>query len=148
MTPIEKRHRATSLTVQRYLNRPFKWGSCDCGKIAAFHARKFKWKVPKTGTYRSAVGAAKYLRSLDVETLPDLLDKIGFARIPPAFANMGDFVSFQCDDPIGGVGIMVGNGNMMAFHEDCAGAVIIAVDMSKVEKAWSIEREGDDGPRP
>ncbi|GLT01812.1 hypothetical protein GCM10007897_32100 [Sphingobium jiangsuense] len=136
MTPIEKRHQATTLTVEKYKVRAFRWGSCDCGKIAAFHARKFGWKVPKTGTYKSAIGAAKYLKSLGVETLPELLDQIGFAQIAPAAAMMGDFVSFASDDPIGGVGIVVGNGNMMAFHEAHATPVIMS--MANIDRAWSI----------
>lgn len=138
MTPLEKRHQATLLTVQKYSQRKFAWGTCDCGKIAAFHARKFGWKVPKTGTYKSSVGAKKYLQSLGVETLPDLLDKIGFPSIAPASTLMGDFVSFTCDDPIGGVGIVIGGGKIMAFHEDYPGPVMIDVDWSKVERAWSV----------
>ncbi|MFD0848206.1 DUF6950 family protein [Sphingosinicella xenopeptidilytica] len=138
MTPIEKRYQATSLTVQKYRARKFAWGACDCGKIAAFHARKFGWKVPKTGTYKSAIGARKYLKSLGVETLPELLDKIGFARIAPASSMMGDFVSFESDDPIGGVGIVIGGGKIMAFHEDHPGPVMIDADWSKVDRAWSV----------
>ncbi len=136
MTPIEKRQQATKLTLAKYGARAFAWGGCDCGKIAAFHARKFGWTVPKTGTYRSALGAKKYLASLGVGTLPELLDQIGFAPIAPAAAMMGDFVSFTCDDPIGGVGIVIGNGNMAAFHELHPGLVYMS--MQNIDRAWSI----------
>lgn len=136
MSPLELRHRATRQTIAKYGASAFRWGACDCGKIAAFHARKFGWKVPKTGTYHSALGAKKYLASLGCVTLPDLLDQIGFAPIAPAFAMMGDFVSFACDDPIGGVGIVVGNGNMMAFHELHPGPVFMS--MAAIDRAWSV----------
>ena len=138
MNPLLKRQQATALTVAKYQGRAFKWGSCDCGKVGAFHARKFGWKMPKTGTYKSAIGAAKYLRSLGADTLPDLWDLLGFPRIAPAFAMTGDFVSFQTDDPIGGVGIVVGGGKIMAFHESHAGMVMIDADWSKITRAWSV----------
>ncbi len=141
MNELVKRQQATRFTLAKYGPREFKWGSCDCGKIAAFHARKFGWKPPKTGTYQSAVGAMKYLASLGVSDMPGMLDKIGFKEIPPAFAMMGDFVSFASDHPIGSIGIVTGNGNMACFHEAQAGLVYMT--MTNIDRAWSIMRPSD-----
>ena len=136
MTPLEKRHTATRLTIARYGAHPFKWGGCDCARIAAFHARKFGWAVPKPGGYRSAIGAAKRLKELGCVTLMDLIDRTGLPEIAPARAMMGDFVSFAADQPIGAVGIVVGNGNMMTFHESHLTPVIMS--MTTIDRAWSV----------
>jgi hypothetical protein len=135
---LEQRRRATQATVDKYGARAFKWGSCDCAKIAAFHARKFGWKVPAP-KYRSALGAAKYLKGMGCETLPDLIDRIGLKPIAPAFALTGDIVSFASDERIGAVGIVIGNGNMMAFHEAHETPVIMS--MTNIDRAWSIRRD-------
>lgn len=140
MNEVVKRQQATRLTLAKYGAREFTWGACDCGKIAAFHARKFGWKPPKTGTYKSAVGAKKYLASLGVNSLPDLLDKIGFEEIAPARAMTGDFISFASDDPVGSIGIVVGNGNMACFHEAQAGLVYMT--MTNIDRAWSVVKRG------
>ena len=133
MTELQLRQRNTRLTIAKYGARPFAWGSCDCAKIAAFHARKFKWKVPKTGTYQSAAGGLRYLKSLGVDTLPDLVD---LPEIAPAFAMTGDIVSVPSDHPIGAIGIYADNGNIMVFHQDHPGLVF--AEASGVERVWSI----------
>lgn len=136
MSPLIRRQQMTQLTIAKYGKKPFKWGSCDCAKVAAFHARKFGWKVPAAGSYKSAVGAARYLKGLGCDTLPDLIDRVGLVEIPPAFAMTGDLVSFASDHPIGAIGIVVDNGNMMAFHEDHPGLVFMS--MTNIDRVWSI----------
>lgn len=136
MTPLEKRRACTMATMQRFARRKFRWGNYDCAKIAAFHARQFGWKVPKVGAYASAVGAARRLRELGCETLPQLIDATGLPEIAPARAMMGDLVSAETAEPLGGVGIVVGNGNMLVFHEDVELPVIMS--MGKIDRAWSI----------
>lgn len=133
---IVERMEKTEKTKSKYYGRPFAWGSCDCGKIAGFHARKFGWKVPKTGDYHSALGAAKKLKASGCENLEELVAKIGMKEIPPSQAMIGDIVSFDSDSSLGGLGIAIGNGNMLAFHEAAEGAAIIS--MSNINKAWSI----------
>lgn len=136
MKPIEKRAIALNETQKKFGAKPFKWGGCDCAKILSFHLRQFGHKTPKTGGYRSAIGAKKRLGELGFDTLPDLVDSLGLEAIPPAFAILGDVVSFESDDPIGGLGIVWGNGNMMAFHESVLTPVIMT--MGKIDKAWKV----------
>jgi hypothetical protein len=143
MTELELRQKNMRLTMAKYGTKPFKWGSCDCAKIAAFHARKFGWKPPKTGEYRSAAGAVKYLKSLGAETLPDLITNIGLPEIAPARAMTGDIVSVPAEHPIGAIGIYADNGNIMIFHEDHQ--TLVFADMSGVERAWSIMPRPADG---
>ena len=136
MTKLEKRAIALKQTQDKFGAKPFKWGGCDCAKMLAFHLRKFSYKVPKTGGYRSALGAKKKLTELGFEDLPSLVNSLGMEEIPLAFAMLGDVVSFESDDPIGGVGIVWGNGNMMAFHESFATPVVMT--MGKIDRAWKV----------
>lgn len=136
MSPLEKRTRALAATQSKFGAKSFKWGGCDCAKMAAFHLRKLGHKVPKTGGYRSALGAKKRLNQLGFGTLPDLIDALGLKVIVPAFALPGDLVSFACDDPIGGVGIVWGNGNMMAFHESHLTPVVMT--MGQIDRVWQV----------
>ena len=138
MNPLIRRTVLTEQTNAKWFGRPFRWGTSDCARIAAFHARKFGHKPPKTGGYSTLVGAISRLEELGYATLPDLIDGYGLREIAPAFAMPGDIVSFASDAPIGATGIVVGNGRMLAFHEAAQGAAIISMDV--IERAWDIWR--------
>jgi hypothetical protein len=136
MTRIEKRQQAVKQTAAKFGAKPFKWGGNDCAKMAAFHLKQFGHKVPQTGGYRSALTAKKRLKAMGFETLPELISSLGLVEQPWAFAKMGDIVSFESDDPIGAIGIVWGNGNMMCFHESALTPVIMTMD--KIDKCWSV----------
>ncbi len=136
MSDLELRAKNVNATQSKFGAKPFKWGGCDCAKMLAFHLRKFGHKVPRATGYRSALTAKKKLLSLGYETLPALIDGIGLQNIAPASALLGDVVSFACDDPLGGVGIVHGNGNMMCFHEDHLTPVIMSMD--QIDQAWRV----------
>jgi hypothetical protein len=53
----------------------------------------------------------------------------------PAFAMIGDLVSFPSDHAIGALGIVLGNGNMLAFHEDHDGPMVMT--MRQIDIAWA-----------
>lgn len=136
MKPIEKRANALEKTKKKFGAKPFKWGGNDCAIMVAFHLRQFGYKPPKTGGYRSAIGAKKKLVELGFKTIPDLVSSLGLVEIPWAYAQMGDIVSFPSDDPIGGIGIVWGNGNMMCFHESHLTPVVMS--MEQIDKCWSV----------
>lgn len=136
MSELIKRMEVTEMTKKKFFGKPFRWGTCDCARIAAFHAHKFGWKIPTTGRYRSHRTAKQALGKLGFKTIPDLVTAVGLLEIPPSRAMIGDIVSFASDAEIGAVGIVIGNGNMIAFHEAAEGAAIIS--MGQIEKAWSI----------
>jgi hypothetical protein len=126
----------TEVTRSKFYGKPFRWGTCDCARIAASHARRFGWKVPTTGKYRSYRTAKQALQKLGVATIPELVAATGLHEISPAFAMTGDIVSFASDADIGAIGIVIGGGNMLAFHESAEGAAIIS--MVNIDKAWSV----------
>lgn len=137
MKTVIERMEVTEATRKKFFGKRFSWGTCDCAKIAAFHARQFGWKVPTTGQYRSYRTAKQALAKLGYNSIPELVSGVGLREIPPAFAMTGDIVSFPSDADIGAIGIVIGNGNMIAFHESAEGAAIIS--MGLIDKAWSID---------
>ena len=134
-TPLERRHANTRATMQKFGAKTFKWGGCDCAKLAAFHLRRFGHTPPQTGGYRSLRTAKARIAALGFETMPDLIASL-LPEIPPASALMGDVVSFACADALGGIGIVIGNGNMMCFHENYQTPVIMT--MGAIDIAWRV----------
>lgn len=137
MKTVIERMEITEATRKKFFGKRFSWGTCDCAIIAASHARKFGWKVPPFGKYRSYRTAKQVLAKLGVSTIPELVSSVGLKEIPPAYAMTGDIVSFPADADVGAIGIVIGNGNMLAFHESAEGAAIIS--MGLIDKAWSID---------
>lgn len=138
MNPLIRRQRAVQVTMERFRGKAFAFGSADCAKMVAFHLKQFGYKVrlSKAGQYTTLLSAQAALRRLGYETLPDALDGHGFERIAPAAALLGDIVSFAGEHPIGALGIVVGNGNMMAFHELHDQPVIMT--MAQIDTAWRV----------
>lgn len=136
--PLVKRQRAVEATQARFQGKAFAWGAVDCAKMVAFHLKRLGHKVTlsKAGAYKTAASAQAALRRLGYATLPDAMDGYGFERIAPASALIGDVVSFASDHAIGALGIVVGNGNMMAFHE--AHSVPVIMSMNQIDTAWRV----------
>lgn len=137
MKTVIERMELTEKTRKRFFGKRFSWGTCDCAIIAAAHARNFGWKIPPFAKYRSYRTAKQVLGKLGASTIPDLVASVGLKEIPPAFAMVGDIVSFPADADVGAIGIVIGNGNMLAFHESAEGAAIVS--MGLIDKAWSID---------
>ncbi|CAN5334385.1 hypothetical protein BH10PSE12_BH10PSE12_02630 [soil metagenome] len=127
MTPLERRQKVTLATVAKVQARPFKLGVNDCARMVAFHARQLGWKVKAApaGSYHSIVKAQAELKKLGVANLPEAMDACGIPRIAPAFALLGDVMEIQGDHPLGTLGICMGNGRIICFHEDHPGTVIL-----------------------
>lgn len=138
MTPIERRHAATMATVAKFQGRAFKLGTVDCARMVHFHAKKLGWKVSvaKAGSYRSIVTAKAALNRLGYQSLSEAMDGAGIARIAPASATLGDVVEIQGNHPLGTLGICVGNGRIICFHEDHPGTVIFQPVLPLA--AWSM----------
>lgn len=138
MKPLIKRQKATAETKAKFAGRDFNWGSVDCAKMVAFHLRRLGHKVPlsKAGNYKTALGAKAALKRLGYANMTEAMDGEGFQRRPsPAFAIIGDVVSLQSDDPIGALGIVLGNGYMLVFHPDYPTAVVMT--MNVIDVAWA-----------
>ncbi|MGI4730929.1 MAG: DUF6950 family protein [Janthinobacterium lividum] len=54
MTEMEHRVAAAQATLDAYKGKPFRWGRCDCARIAASHLRRMGHQVrlPAAGSYR------------------------------------------------------------------------------------------------
>lgn len=126
-TPLERRAAATHATMARFKDQPFQWGKNDCARLVAFHLRKLGLPVrlAKAGTYKSALGARRALTRLGHATLLEAVDSYGMPRIAPAMAVIGDVVALPGADELGALGVAVGNGRVLAYHEDAPGAVIL-----------------------
>lgn len=138
MKPLVRRQMATTATMERFRGKHFAWGSVDCAKMVAFHLKQFgiKVRLSKAGQYKTALGAGAALKRLGFDSLPAAMDGHGFERIAPAFALTGDIVSFPSDHPIGALGIVTGNGNMMAFHETEQCPVVMS--MNVIDHCWKV----------
>lgn len=138
MTPLERRHKATQATVAKVQSRPFKLGINDCARMVAFHARKMGWqiKAAPSGSYHSIAKAKAELKKLGYANLAEAMDGAGMPRIAAAAALLGDVMEIQGDHPLGTLGICVGNGRIICFHEDHPGTVIF--QPAAPLAAWSL----------
>lgn len=122
-TEIERRVAFTNATKEKYIDRPFKWGSVDCMKMLRFHLMKAGHKVPKVKPYRSAQSAKASLRELGFDDVTSLIAE-HLPEIAPASAFVGDIATMQGDAGFDGVVINCGV-KWMGFHEDADGLVMI-----------------------
>lgn len=122
-----RRVEAAQTTVDRFKGRRFRFGTNDCARMVAFHLRQLGLSVrlAKAGSYRSRLGATRALRRLGHDSLAAALDGHGLLRIAPAAAVVGDIVELPGEPPFGALSVAVGNGRVLGYHQDCAGAEIL-----------------------
>jgi hypothetical protein len=133
-----RRVAAAQATLDRFKDRPFALGKDDCARMAVFHLKQFghRPKLAPAGSYSSLLGARRALTRAGFATLADAVDALGLARIPPAAAVVGDLLMLPGIDEFGALAVALGNGRVVAWHEDAAGACVI----QPVEflTAWSV----------
>ena len=139
MTEMERRVEAAQATLDAFKGKPFRWGRCDCARIAASHLRRMGHQVrlPASGSYGSALTAVKALRERGYQTLGDALDGMGLERIAPAAALVGDIVQGASGDALGALGVLLGNGRLLGFHEHAAGAAVL--QQLAMSAAWRVD---------
>jgi hypothetical protein len=128
----------TQATVGRFNGKPFRFGSCDCVRLVAWHLRQFGYRpqLSKGGAYKTANGARAALRKAGFSSVSDALDALGLERIAPAAAWVGDIVQGEGDDAFGALGVMLGGDAMLGFHEHAAGAGVLR--RVHVGTAWRV----------
>lgn len=129
---------AAQATLDRFEDVPFAWGSADCGRMLAFHLRAIGHavRIGTAGTYSTAIGATRVLRRIGASSLAAALDQ-RYPRIVPAEVIVGDVIALPSTGRLDAIGIVVGNGRAIAYHESAAGAVVVQpVD---VIAAWRID---------
>ena len=122
-----RRVAAAQATLDRFKARPFRFGTNDCARMAAFHLKKLgvPVRLAKAGSYRSTLGATRALRALGYSNLAAALDGHGLTRIAPAAAIVGDIVELPGEPPFGALAVAMGNGRALAYHQDADGAVVV-----------------------
>lgn len=124
--------------------RPRKWrmGESDCVRMFARHARHLghKIKIPPARSYRTVKGALKKLEELGHASLPEAIDALGFARIAPAAAVVGDLLQLPSeDDRLPALTIALGNGRVVGWHEAIAHGGADVLQPLEFVTAWRLD---------
>lgn len=134
---LVRRAEALAKTQSRFAGKAFKLGSNDCVKLVRFHLKALGHKLPSTGHYSTARGAARQLKKQGVRNLAELLDKF-LERIPPAAMLPGDIALMKSDpeapgSELGTIAISVGR-KLIGYHGDVEGLVVM--EPLEIEAAW------------
>lgn len=137
-SPILKRRDAAQATLDRFKDVPFKWGKNDCVRLVAFHLRKLgiNPKLANAGSYGSLLGAKRALARAGFATIAEAVDSLGFERITPAAAAVGDIIEWPAENELGALAIAVGNGRVVAYHQDAEGAAVL--QLLQFVTAWRV----------
>lgn len=74
------------------------------------------------------------LRRLGFQCLHDAVDAVGLPRIAVARALPADIVALPTEHRLGALGIFMGNGNVLAYHEDSPNAEVF--QLQEALHAW------------
>lgn len=122
MHDLARRDQAVRATMARWQGETFAWGSADCAKVAAWHVRAMGHHLAfgfhKAGGYRTALGAKRALTRAGHSSLSDALENVGLERIAPAMCLPGDLLTSGGTEALEAIGIVIGNGAFLGFHED------------------------------
>ena len=128
LTPIEIRAAAAQQLLDDWRGRPIDWKKRHhCVRMLTDHLRRLKHKPPlaKAGHFTSPLGARQALKRLGVASVGEILDQMGFERIPPAAALVGDIIEIPGEPPFGAFTVALGNGRVLGWHEDIQGADVL-----------------------
>lgn len=121
---LAERRDATAKTLEAFAGKDFAFGQCDCGLMVIAHLKAMGWNIKTGGAWKTALGLKRFLRRHG-GTGSACIDGWGVPRIPPAAAVIGDIVEMEGETEFGSFGVAVGNGRVLAFHQDVIGAAII-----------------------
>lgn len=122
---LNQRAKVTQETLDSFIAHDFQWGKYDCGKMMIYQVRAMGHKISTGGTWDSPLALARFLRRHGGSGAA-CLDGWGLLRIPAAMVVVGDVVELAGGEPpFGAFGVYVGNGRVMAYHEDVAGLAIL-----------------------
>lgn len=140
-TELERRVAAAQATMRAFQGRPFEWGKTDCARLAAHVVRELGHPTPlaRFGAYSTALGARRALKRRGFSDLGAVLDDMGFARVPPAFALPCDLVGLVSDDLPVALTVALGNGRIFGFHPQVEGAAVLQPNRSdQYVAAWRV----------
>lgn len=151
-----RRQQATELVRQRYFGLRVDYKErVHCVAMVLDHLRAMGHRVPKCPPVRGPLAARKALLKRGWKNLAEMMDSLGFERIPPAAMRLGD-VAFrreiiegcaQTEEAgtagvdIGGLMICVSAHKLMSWfaNPETQGRLVV-MDMSfdQVDAAWRI----------
>jgi hypothetical protein len=116
-----ERASAAQAAIDKFVFKPFVWGENDCAHLVAESLKALGHTTPLDGlTYTNEFGAKRALMSLGFETLEDVLDSMGFARIPPAFVLPADIVTVPGVGGWNALALVIGDDRLIGFVNDQA----------------------------
>jgi hypothetical protein len=143
-----QRNVAAQATIDRFLNKPFAWGSEDCAHLVAYNLRALGHADPlaNIATYATRRNAIKAMRKAGISDMASHLETtLGFERIPAAMALPGDIVGFTCseEDTEKGwltLGVAIGHDRILAFSPDaiCVPAASSQFTGGHLTHAWRV----------
>jgi hypothetical protein len=140
-----KRVSATQQTIDTWLDEQFQWGTADCGQMVGSHLETCGFETPlsNAGAYKTELGAKRAMKKLGASSMEDFLDKLGFERIPPASALVGDVVGFPGgvdeDHAWTALGVHVGTDRIVGFAAaEGEDAVVRVGPVSVCTIAWRV----------
>jgi hypothetical protein len=122
--PLYERVALTRATLDRFAGKPFSFGSCDCGLMVISHLKAMGWTIRTGGTWKTATALKRFLNRHG-GTGASCIDSWGVPRIAPAEVIVGDIVEMRGEPPFGAFGVALGNGRVMAFHQDAPGVAVL-----------------------
>lgn len=134
---MDRRTKAAQACLTRFKDLPYQPGKRDCWMQARhlFHSLKIKVPGAKGIRYSSEIGGVKCLKRAGFDSLIEVVDTLGFQRIAPAAAIIGDLVALPTESPLGSLAVCVGPAQFLAYGEDFAGATVISGVKQFVEDA-------------
>ncbi|WP_010186022.1 DUF6950 family protein [Sphingomonas sp. PAMC 26605] len=135
--PLVRRRDAAQITLDTWSKRPQKLGTADCVRMTAAHLRLLGWRVklPPAGSYRTVNSAMKALASAGHDSISAALDALGLERISPAATIVGDIILMPADHELGALVIVMGNGRVAGWHDECADGVVVMQPLQMLA-AW------------
>jgi hypothetical protein len=142
LPPLVLRRNAAQDALDHWRPRKWRMGENDCLRMFARHARKLghRFKIPPARSYRTVKGAMQKLEELGHADLPAAIDALGFERIPPAAAIVGDLVQLPgTDDRLPALTIALGNGRVVGWHEDIPHGGADVLQPIEFVRAWRLD---------
>lgn len=138
---LVRRVKAAQATRDEWWEAPWRMGHADCVRMAASHLRRMGHTVrlPPAGSYRSVRSATMKLNARGFASLADAMDKMGFPRIAPAAALVGDVIELPSEiGELGTLTVALGNGRVLGWHDDAPKGACVLQPVDWIA-AWRVE---------
>lgn len=110
----------TQKTIDYWQSQTFEWGTADCGQMVGWHLEQAGISTPlkDARAYTTEIGAKRAMKALGANSMEDFIDRLGFERIAPASAIVGDVIGLPGgtpDEEWTALGVHLGTDRILAF---------------------------------